>query len=151
MNPTMIKNEEDREKKSQNDNEKFGISQADIAIQINSPSTSKSAGPKTSTPSSSPLRPARSSTTSRSPTPPTSIAEAVRRISQNMMDPIMIQTEDQREISASTDYEIEREDSKISLSEASEISIQQQIYEKAAVSDDDDYSDSDYPQSSFKN
>ena len=149
MNPTMIKNEEDREKKSQNDNEKFGISQADIAIQINSPSTSKSAGPKTSTPSSSPLRPARSSTTSRSPTPPTSIAEAVRRISQNMMDPIMIQTEDQREISASTDYEIEREDSKISLSEASEISIQQQN-EKPAVSDDDDYSDSDYPQS-FKN
>ena len=149
MNPTMIKNEEDREKKSQNDNEKFGISQADIAIQINSPSTSKSAGPKTSTPSSSPLRTARSSTTSRSPTPPTSIAEAVRRISQNMMDPIMIQTEDQREISASTDYEIEREDSKISLSEASEISIQQQN-EKAAVSDDDDYSDSDYPQS-FKN
>ena len=144
----MIKNEEDREKKSQNDNEKFGISQTDIAIQINSPSTSKSVGPKTSTPSRSPLRPARSSTTSRSPTPPTSIAEAVRRISQTMMNPIMIQTEDQREISA-TDYEIEREDSKISLSEASEISIQQQN-EKPAVSDDDDYSDSDYPQS-FKN
>ena len=162
INPTMIRieNHHQEKKSSENEYEKSGIiSEADIAIQINPPPTSNSAGPQTSsTPSRSPLRPApRSSTTSTtsrsSPTspPPTSISEAVRRISQTMMNPIMIQATDQGANKSPNwrKIEIEIDDSKISLSEASKISIEE-LNENSAVSDDDYGSDSDYPQA-FKN
>ena len=145
MNPTTnisTKTEDYLEEKNSStnqndndDNEKSGNSSSskwtEIAIQRVNQATSYSNSGTTSTPSQSPLRPARSSTTSRSPTPPCptrNIAEAVRKMSQTMMNPIMIQ-----EISE-TDYDEIETNRNNSLSEEELSSVVQQTNENSAVS-----------------
>ena len=144
MNPTTnisTKTEDYLEEKNSStnqndndDNEKSGNSSSkwtEIAIQRVNQVTSYSNSGTTPTPSQSPLRPARSSTTSRSPTPPCptrNIAEAVRKMSQTMMNPIMIQ-----EISETDYHEIETNRNN-SLSEEELSSVVQQTNENSAVS-----------------
>ena len=144
MNPTTnisTKTEDSLEEKNSStnqndneDNEKSGNSSSkwtEIAIQrVNQPPSYSNSG-TTSTPSQSPLIPARASTTSRSPTPPCptrNIAEAVRKMSQTMMNPIMIQ-----EISE-TDYDEIETNRNNSLSEEELSSVVQQTNENSAVS-----------------
>ena len=144
MNPTTnisTKTEDSLEEKNSStnqndneDNEKSGNSSSkwtEIAIQrVNQPPSYSNSG-TTSTPSQSPLIPARASTSSRSPTPPSptrNIAEAVRKMSQTMMNPIMIQ-----EISE-TDYDEIETNRNNSLSEEELSSVVQQTNENSAVS-----------------
>ena len=144
MNPTTdisTKTEDYLEEKNSStnqndneDNEKSGNSSSkwtEIAIQrVNQPPSYSNSG-TTSTPSQSPLIPARASTSSRSPTPPSptrNIAEAVRKMSQTMMNPIMIQ-----EISE-TDYDEIETNRNNSLSEEELSSVVQQTNENSAVS-----------------